>query len=75
VNKLKISKAEARTMIKEGKAILLGRDVLWERLGDSEIQIYVRNEYGFHKSLISKKAPEILDKLFQKYKTLSLILL
>jgi len=75
MNKLKISKVEAQRMIKEGKAILLSRDVLWGRLGDSEVQIYIRDEYGFHKSLISKKAPEILDELFQKYKTLSLILL
>jgi len=75
MNELKISKVEAQRMIKEGKAILLSRDVLWERLGDFEVQIYIRDEYGFHKSLISKKAPEILDELFQKYKTLSLILL
>jgi len=66
MNELKISKVEAQRMIKEGKAILLSRDVLWERLGDFEVQIYIRDEYGFHKSLISKKAPEILDEQLKR---------
>ena len=59
----------AREMVKNGKAILFGKDVLWIRLDEGTIKVcsWDRELRGFTNCYISNEEPEKLDFWFKEY--------
>jgi len=61
--------SEAKEMVKNGKAILFGKDVLWIRLDEGTIKVcsWDQGLRDFTNCYISNEEPEKLDFWFKEY--------